>query len=206
MCGSCSQFQRLPSIRKTDMATDPATTFVHQRGLSWQSRFNQRCLFLFLFLLLTVWLLHSPAHASDIYRWTDADGQTHFGDQPPRNARAPSKIDSGPYTISEEQKASALKQAIDRNARAEAMRNARVATERTDTTSAKSVQPVQPVNKNQTRSTKDCAALYAEYKANQECYAPFHFPKGLRPGAVEKCGLGFPDPSPQCGITPEYRE
>jgi len=36
-------------------------------------------------LLITALLLSAaPAQAEKIYRWTDADGQVHFGSQPPR--------------------------------------------------------------------------------------------------------------------------
>lgn len=36
-------------------------------------------------LLITALLLSTaPAQAEKIYRWTDADGQVHFGSQPPR--------------------------------------------------------------------------------------------------------------------------
>lgn len=36
-------------------------------------------------LPLFLFLLGSAAQAGDIYRWTDAQGRTHYGDQPPAN-------------------------------------------------------------------------------------------------------------------------
>lgn len=36
-------------------------------------------------LLLFLLLLGAAAQAGDIYRWTDAQGRTHYGDRPPAN-------------------------------------------------------------------------------------------------------------------------
>ncbi len=36
-------------------------------------------------LLLFLLLLGATAQAGDIYRWTDAQGRTHYGDRPPAN-------------------------------------------------------------------------------------------------------------------------
>ena len=38
-----------------------------------------------LMITLFLFLLGSAAQAGDIYRWTDAQGRTHYGDQPPAN-------------------------------------------------------------------------------------------------------------------------
>jgi hypothetical protein len=40
----------------------------------------------------------SLAMAQALYRWTDADGKTHYGDRPPKNAIGLTKIDTGPET------------------------------------------------------------------------------------------------------------
>ncbi|HKL77885.1 MAG TPA: DUF4124 domain-containing protein, partial [Gammaproteobacteria bacterium] len=37
-------------------------------------------------LFLLAVLLPSLAGAGDVYRWTDADGEVHFGDRPPPHA------------------------------------------------------------------------------------------------------------------------
>lgn len=44
------------------------------------------------FLLTTVFLTAATAtQAEKIYRWTDENGQTHFGSQPPRELREPAE-------------------------------------------------------------------------------------------------------------------
>jgi hypothetical protein len=40
----------------------------------------------------------SFANAQTLYRWTDADGKTHYGDRPPKNAIGLAKVDTGPET------------------------------------------------------------------------------------------------------------
>lgn len=39
-------------------------------------------------LAITLCLLCCVCARADIYRWTDADGRVHYGDKPPRDARA----------------------------------------------------------------------------------------------------------------------
>jgi hypothetical protein len=48
----------------------------------------------------TVMLLFSSslAMAQTLYRWSDADGKTHYGDRPPKNAIGVTRIDTGPDT------------------------------------------------------------------------------------------------------------
>lgn len=36
--------------------------------------------------------------AQTLYRWTDAQGKTHYGDRPPKNAIGLTKVDTGPET------------------------------------------------------------------------------------------------------------
>jgi hypothetical protein len=36
--------------------------------------------------------------AQTLYRWTDAEGKTHYGDRPPKNAIGLTKVDTGPET------------------------------------------------------------------------------------------------------------
>jgi hypothetical protein len=38
------------------------------------------------------------AIAQALYRWTDADGKTHYGDRPPKDAIGVTKVDTGPET------------------------------------------------------------------------------------------------------------
>lgn len=38
------------------------------------------------------------AMAQTLYRWTDADGKTHYGDRPPKEAIGVTKVDTGPET------------------------------------------------------------------------------------------------------------
>jgi hypothetical protein len=40
----------------------------------------------------------SFAGAQTLYRWIDAEGKTHYGDRPPKNAVGVSKVDTGPET------------------------------------------------------------------------------------------------------------
>lgn len=40
----------------------------------------------------------SLAMAQALYRWTDAEGKTHYGDRPPKDAIGVTKVDTGPET------------------------------------------------------------------------------------------------------------
>jgi hypothetical protein len=40
----------------------------------------------------------SLAGAQTLYRWIDAEGKTHYGDRPPKNAIGLTKVDTGPET------------------------------------------------------------------------------------------------------------
>jgi len=136
--------------------------------------------------------LYAPMSSAQIYRWMDSSGQVHYGDVVPDQYKADARV----ITDSHEPTAEQTREAWDRVERerleAEKVERAR------GPTSMPSL-PQQP-QRIATPEARSCEEEWNKFEQSSECYAPYIFARGIKPGAFEKCGPAVPQPA--CGPQP----
>jgi hypothetical protein len=149
-------------------------------------------------LLVSTTLGFTPAHATDIYRWVDESGQTHFSDTaPPRSKTPVSRIDSRQYELSPEQRKEAEARATKAKADSGKTLERKAATEVPPATASRS--EVGTTAAKPSAPAIDCATKLRRYWESSECYAPFFNTNGsIKPNALETCGPAVPYPAQEC--------
>jgi len=140
------------------------------------------------------------AHATDIYRWVDDQGRTHFADVvPERYKSVATKIDSKSSELSEGARAEAAARAARERTQAEfeAAQRARSQAAKTAAPPLSTSTASQPP-RNDSGET-ECDRLWRAYRESAECFAPYMRRRGgTRVEAYQHCQQ-LPSPAQQCG-------
>jgi Domain of unknown function (DUF4124) len=143
-------------------------------------------------LLVILLSLYAPISVAQMYRWVDSNGKVHYGDVVPDPYKASARLVDGGSEPTPEQAREAA-------ARAERDRLEAAERERARRATSKPPAPRQPVQA-ATSAQPSCEAEWKKFAEVGECYAPFLFQGGIRPGAFEKCGPAATQPT--CGPQP----
>ena len=158
----------------------------------------------------------SQTASADIYRWVDENGRVQLSDRPPpAHSGTLTRQQSGQHELNAAERAEAQARAA-REAQREAAEAARKAQEdkaagrpivlpAASAPKAEASRPyVPPSNRtvgSPPPSRSECERWWSAFRASEACYGPFrNATGGLKPGALEACGPGIPDPSIQCGM------
>lgn len=141
------------------------------------------------------------AQAGDIYRWVDAQGQTHFADVVPEKYKAAAtRIDSGQHELTTEQQHEAAASADQERANTRDLPKPRTAGASSRVTPAASAlqnvikRPIQAV----TEST-DCGTRWRLFRESEACFGPFNtVGGGIKPEAFDYCNE-IQSPALKCG-------
>jgi Domain of unknown function (DUF4124) len=131
----------------------------------------------------------APVSAATVYRWTDEQGQVHYGDVVPEKYRKRAK----PVTpASADPTTEQLREAQQRSARQKARAAAIAGKAPTPASAAAStVQAPPPVTKRPARvpdERTDCQTWARLYKESLDCFAPFRTARGATRGeAFDHC-------------------
>ncbi len=165
-------------------------------------------------LAVAAWV--QPA-SSEIYRWVDENGRVQLSDRPPPNYRGNvTRQPSGQHELNAAERAEAQARAAREAQRleAEAARKAQdekaagqpiVIRQGASAPQAQASRPALPPSNRTAGSPpptrSECERWWAAFRTSEACYGPFRNAQGgLKPGALETCGPGIPDPSIQCGM------
>lgn len=142
----------------------------------------------------------ASAQAAAIYRWVDEDGRTHVADVVPEKYRATAtRIDSGQYEVSPEQR----RQAEERAARDKTLAAQSAARRADRAASAPGTKASAPASARRpaqgVTDATDCETWRRLYRESEDCFAPYRTTRGgTRAEAFEKCNP-IPSPELKCG-------
>ena len=106
----------------------------------------------------------AAAHADDVYKWTDAQGVTHYGDKPPADGKTAAKsVDTHTRALTAEEQDAA---------------DAKLAESRAHLSSPAQATTPAPAAKPKAAPTapplSECAAQWKEYNDDVRCWDPRH--------------------------------
>jgi hypothetical protein len=140
------------------------------------------------------------AHATDIYRWVDDQGRTHFTDVvPERYKSVATKIDSRSFEPSEGARTEAAAGVARERSQAEfeAAQRARSQAAKTAAPPSSTSSASQPPRI--ASGETECDRLWRAYRESEECFAPYMRRRGgTRVEAYQQCQQ-LPSPAQQCG-------
>jgi hypothetical protein len=131
--------------------------------------------------------------AAGIYRWVDESGRTQLSDVVPEKYKSTAqRIETKQFELSATQRADAAARAERERAQAQA------ATTRPKP-DAQPPAPSATASAAAPRAGTECDRLWQEYRAAQECFAPYQRRNsGVAPEAFQKCQT-VENPSQRCG-------
>lgn len=137
-------------------------------------------------------ILHSTfSHAQQVYKWTDAQGKTHYGDVLPEGA----KPATPPAVITiikptESQRAEALARAAKEKAQLQQQNEQAAASAAPSAAKEETAEPAAPANSNES-----CEAQWQKFNDSYACFDPYRLANGtIRAEGYEQCAeVKMPD-------------
>jgi len=137
--------------------------------------------------------------ATDIYRWVDDQGRTHWSDVvPDRYKGSATRMESRQYELTPEQRREAEERAA--RARERAGKVEPVLPTPSTPPPAPDTSPSPPVKRpiERVTATTSCETWWRLYRESLACFGPFHtVGGGIKPEAFDHCNE-IPSPEPRC--------
>lgn len=143
----------------------------------------------------------SGVQAGDIYRWVDGQGRTHLSDVVPEKYKdAATRIDSGQYELTPEQRRETAARAAAKRARTTEPPESRVTGASPQATSTAPVPPsVSKRPAERVTELTDCTTRWRLFHESEECFGPFRtVGGGIKPEAFDQCNE-IQSPLLRCG-------
>ncbi len=123
------------------------------------------------------------AGAADLYRWTDENGKTHYGDSVPEQYKNRARRVQGGSEVSEQERSVAAERLEKEKARAEAAEAARARPAASQPPAASS-----STAKAAPSELLSCEEQLRRFKESADCFAKYSLPMGgVRPEAFDNC-------------------
>jgi len=133
-------------------------------------------------LLIVSSLILSTSHAGDVYKWTDSQGVTHYGDKPPPDPKLETKrMNIGVHALSEDEQKD-----IDARLAGDRARLSAIAPLLPAASGIKSPFPAGPKP-----PESECARQWKAFNDDEKCWDPqhrFNADKAAHPERYQYCG------------------
>jgi hypothetical protein len=142
-------------------------------------------------LAILLWI-YAPMSSAQVYRWVDSSGQVHYGDVVPDRYKANARFIADRPEPTPEQA---------REARNRVERD-RLEAEKAEPARGPMTMPSVPQQPERPAAAQSlsCEDEWKKFAQSSECYAPYIFARGIKPGAFDKCGPAVAQP--RCGPQP----
>ena len=152
-------------------------------------------------MVMSVLVATAGAQAAPVYRWIDAQGQTHYADGVPNGYKGKTAaIDVTSSDVPEGQTKAAQERLNRLKQRLEAARSTRQQDERARNSRPAHAAVGHRASADTGAQSVDYPQLWKVYDQSVECFAPFQNINGtLKPGAHEMC-VEMLEPTRQCGV------